>query len=122
MQHNNAVVGRNGEKLAFSYLQDKGYTILKTNVRLKNNEVDLIAFDKATKELVFVEVKTRNTEFFGFATQAVTNKKIQSMQKVASYYMRSVSWQNDYRFDTIAIVINNKGQAFIEHFENITWN
>jgi putative endonuclease len=86
-----------------------------TNVRFGLHEVDIIA---CTPEniLVFCEVKTRSTSFFGDPSQAVSNKKLKSMQLVAREYLRTAPWTGEYRFDVIAVLPQE-----IEHFENVTW-
>lgn len=52
--------GRRGETLAVWYLRFKGYRILARRVRTPRGEVDLVA--KRGRTIVFVEVKTRDTE------------------------------------------------------------
>jgi putative endonuclease len=49
--------GTQGEQMAKSYLVKKGYKILKTNYRVRNAEVDIIA--ELGGIVVFVEVKSR---------------------------------------------------------------
>lgn len=50
-------LGRLGEDLAASHLERLGFAILDRNVRTREGEIDLIAFDG--RVLAFVEVKTR---------------------------------------------------------------
>lgn len=109
-------LGEQGENKAVEFLLKKKYQILERNLRLKNNEVDIIALDTEKSELVFCEVKTRTTDFFGDPSQAVTHKKILSMQKVAREYLQKLQWRNGYRFDVVTVLPNS-----VEHFENITW-
>ncbi|HUW43738.1 MAG TPA: YraN family protein [Bacillota bacterium] len=40
------------------YLQNSHYKIIQRNFQRRWGEIDIIAKDKKTKELVFVEVKT----------------------------------------------------------------
>jgi putative endonuclease len=112
----NFKLGDSGELQAIKLLIDKNYKILERNIRLKNNEVDIIAIDTENNDLVFVEVKTRTTDFFGNPSQAVNKKKIASMQKVARAYLATQKWERGFRFDVITILPDS-----IEHFENITW-
>lgn len=93
-----------------------GFEIIETNVRLKNSEIDIIAFDPRFQELVFVEVKTRASSEFGNPSTAVTKQKVLSLQKVAKKYLKQCKLTYDYRFDTIAVLPES-----IEHFKNITW-
>lgn len=116
-------MGALGEHTACEYILQKGYTIRATNLRVTNNEIDIIALDTINNELVFIEVKTRTNSNFGNPEVAVTNKKIQSMNFVAQKYIKSNHCNLDYRFDIIAIsYLGDKSQEpQIEHFENITW-
>lgn len=124
----NFSLGSHGEKLACEYLGKNNFQVLAQNVRVNNNEIDIVAIDKATNELAFVEVKTRRNSDFGTPETAVTKKKLQSMHLVAKQYIKSSHCNLDYRFDIIAISYlgNNYTQTAtvkpqIEHFENITW-
>ena len=66
-----------GENLAVQWLEDRHYTIVDRNVRIPGirGELDIIAFDTETTELVFVEVKTRTTTIAGWPEEAITRKK-----------------------------------------------
>jgi putative endonuclease len=114
-QHNFSL-GAAGESRAVKYLTSLDYRIITQNVRLKNAEIDLIAFDVQSNEMVFIEVKTRSTEKFGNPSQAVTRKKLHNLQKVARKYCKEHRVTLDYRFDTIAVLPES-----IEHFQNISW-
>ncbi len=109
-------MGASGEARAIIFLQNKNFQILETNVRLGNHEVDIVAIDPVTDELVFCEVKTRTTNFFGDPSLAVNRKKIQSMQVVAREFIRKSGVKQDFRFDVIAVLPDE-----IEHYENVTW-
>lgn len=102
-----------------------GYKILDKNLRINNSEIDIIAIDTKFDEIVFIEVKTRNNRFFGNPAEAVTSKKLKSMNLVARSYLRQRDYNNDYRFDIIAIEYlkgdNNLENPQIQHFENISW-
>lgn len=53
-------IGNFGEKVCARFLRKKGFKIIGRNVRIGHLEVDVIASDKT--HVVFVEVKTRNTD------------------------------------------------------------
>ncbi|HTF82638.1 MAG TPA: YraN family protein [Cytophagales bacterium] len=94
-------IGKQGEDLASSFLQELGYLIVEKNFRFKRFEVDLIA--KVEDVLVFVEVKKRKNPDFGFPEAAVTQKKADMIHQVAVNYMERVQWHGHIRFDIIAI-------------------
>jgi len=52
-------LGRRGEDLAAEHFARLGFSTLARNVRTREGEIDLIAFDERTRTLVFAEVKTR---------------------------------------------------------------
>jgi len=47
------------EGIAISFLKKKKFVILSTNYRYRAGEIDIIAYDKEKKELVFVEVRSK---------------------------------------------------------------
>lgn len=108
-------LGSMGEQLATDYLSRNGYTILERNFRYQKAEIDIIAQKEAT--LVIVEVKTRNSAFFGDPQEFVTPGKIKLLVKAANEYVVSNNLEQEVRFDIISIV-KNKTVEEITHFEN----
>jgi putative endonuclease len=73
--------GRRGEDLAAARLQELGIRVLERNWRSRLGELDIIgAIDDA---LVICEVKTRSSVRFGRPLEAVTEAKVQRMQRLA---------------------------------------
>ena len=108
-------LGKSGEEAAVGLLVRKGYTILETNWRYKKVELDIIA--RIGEELVFVEVKTRTSDFFGDPQSFVNKKKRGSLVKAANAYLIEKDLDIESRFDIIAILSNSK--AFeMEHIEH----
>lgn len=116
LKRQSELLGKRGEERAFRYLKKCGYIVLETNVFFPPHEIDIVALDSSTKELVFVEVKTRSTGYFGNPAMAVSYKKLRSLIKAANQYRKQVSWLGTYRFDIIAILPDT-----IEQYKNITW-
>ena len=67
-------LGKIGEQLAADYLTRNGYTILERNFIYQKAEIDIIAQKDDT--ISIVEVKTRNSPFFGNPQEFVTKGKI----------------------------------------------
>jgi putative endonuclease len=108
--------GKEGELAARRHLQYRGYTILEENWRHGRSEVDIIA--KIGHTLVFVEVKTRNTEFFGAPESFVTNKKQEQLAKAAeAYCILHPDDNRDVRYDIVAVILNAREEN-IQHFED----
>jgi putative endonuclease len=112
MQH--IILGMKGEILARKYLKQKKYKILKTNYKNKIGEIDIIAKDKDC--VVFVEVKTRTSEKFGRASEAVDKHKQHKIRSVATVYlMKNKLIDGQVRFDVIEVYdeqINHIQNAF----------
>ena len=106
---------KEGEKKASLYLNKKGYKILEHNYRALKGEIDIIC--QKRNQIVFVEVKRRSSDAFGEGTEAITNKKMKQIQKIALCYIKArQAFDADYRFDVISILGQDKDD--IEHIEN----
>lgn len=99
---NKRKVGNDYENRACEYLEANGYTIIEKNFRCYKGEIDIIARDNSF--LVFVEVKYRSKNSFGYSAEAVNIHKQNIIYKVAQCYL---SLHKEYmeapcRFDVIA--------------------
>jgi putative endonuclease len=101
--NNHILTGQKGENEAARYLLGQQYTILHRNYRYKRAEIDIIA--QKDQLLVFVEVKTRSTNYFGYPEEAVKRRKERMMLLAAEAYIRYHNWQHDIRFDIIAVTL-----------------
>jgi putative endonuclease len=112
-------VGKFGENLAKNYLINKGYKIIEQNYQNSYQEVDILANFRG--ETVFIEVKTRTSNTFGRADEAVSERKINNLLKVMDEYLFTRKIDPDKaRLDLIAIDINKlKKVAKIRHYRNI---
>jgi putative endonuclease len=111
-------LGRAGENEAVMFLQDNNYIILQQNIILTNGEIDIVAKDENT--LVFVEVKTRSSKFFGQPYEAVTTQKQKRLHKLANQFINSLKLKNiNYRIDVISITWQKNSTPEIKHFKNI---
>ena len=113
-KHND--LGVKGEKIAQSYLKNNNYLILETNWRHGRAEIDIIC--KKEGILVFVEVKTRTSDYFGKPEEFVTKKKERLMFHAANEYMELVNHLWEIRFDIISILIDNSGNVDLNHFQD----
>lgn len=109
-------LGKIGEEIAVQYLLKTGYKILRRNFYFDKAEIDIIA-QKEEDTVVIIEVKTRNSDYFGDPQSFVTPRKIKLLVKAANEYVVSNNLEAEVRFDIIAILKNNK-QETLEHFEN----
>jgi len=95
--------GKTGESIAARYLLEQGYVILHRDYRYKRAEIDLIA--EKDDLLVFIEVKTRSSDKFGYPEEAVNRRKERMLLNAAEVYIHQQKWRKDVRFDIIAITL-----------------
>lgn len=110
--------GKMGERLAAEYLFKKNYILLDTNVRVKCDEIDIIARDG--DELVFVEVRTRSIGQVLPADRSVGPDKLRKLVRAARNWTESRNYDGFWRIDLIAITITKENQIEIEHLSDIT--
>lgn len=112
-------IGSWGEDLACNYLTERGYKIIKRNVRLGNQELDLVCMWRT--KLVIVEVKTKTKSAFARAEDMMDAHKLRNL-KWASYKLIKMfpfSLQ-DLRFDLVAIELDRVAKkAKIRHYKDI---
>ena len=106
-----------GEKLARDFLKNRGFSILETNYRCPEGEIDIVARDKDC--LVFVEVRTRTSLNFGIPEESITRAKKKRMIAAAQYYQQA---QDDplplCRIDFVAVELERGKPIRIELIEN----
>lgn len=106
---NTAETGELGERLAARYLKRNGYRILERNYRAHRHEIDVIAREKRTGTVVFVEVKTRTQGSFGRPSDAVDGDKRRFLRLAAeSWLLHNGGPEQLARFDVIEIMLPEK--------------
>ena len=112
-QHNE--LGKLGEQLASDFLLAKGYKIIMRNYVFQKAEIDIIA--EYNNIMICVEVKTRNSDFFGDPQDFVTSSKIKLLVKAMDAFIIENDIDLETRFDIIA-VLKNKTKEELTHLEN----
>ena len=116
-------IGSFGEDKATNYLQNNHYQIIQRNLQKRWDEIDIIAKDKKTKEIVFVEVKTRQLNYANSLSpeEALTSKKVRCLKRAFLSYLIQYNLEDKpWRFDFIAIEIDNlKNEPIIRHYKDI---
>ena len=108
-------LGRKGEQLAENHLLNKGWKILERNYKCSYAEIDLIAMD--AEVLVFVEVKTRSSDFFGPPEAFVSPQQEATLFEAAMLYMDRIDHEWEIRFDIIGILF--KGSSYqLKHIKD----
>ncbi|MCL2676187.1 MAG: YraN family protein [Firmicutes bacterium] len=99
--------GKIGEDIAANYLKKSGYEIIRRNFRTELGEIDIIAAGEGY--LIFVEVKLRKNEDFGYPSEWVTDAKIKKICQTASQYMDKFGLLDlNVRFDIIEVYFEQK--------------
>ena len=113
---NKKQIGRFGEDLAAFYLEQCGLRILNRNWTCRFGEADIVAEDD--KEIVLVEVKTRNiqrTDGDVAPELAVNSQKRRRYEKMALMYLANCAERTDVRFDVIAICLLDEHESYLRH-------
>ena len=110
--------GMLGEKIACEFLGKNGYSIIETNYRCTEGEIDIVA--RRVDTLVFIEVRTKRSRQFGSPEESITARKKEKLRALAERYGQEhddlpASW----RIDVVAIQLDNDDRVKrIQHIEN----
>lgn len=118
MAHNQRI-GEFGETLAKNYLIKHGYKIIDANVKLSYQELDIVALKD--EQVVFVEVKTRISQFYGPAENAFQFTKLERFRRGMEMYIghKNLSAE-EARADLITVDIDQiKKTAKIKHYKDV---
>lgn len=111
-------LGRRGEDIAHRFLQRAGIVVVARNYRLDSGagEIDLVGWDHDT--LVFIEVKSRETDEYGAPDRAIGPEKRSRLIRAARDYARhaEVPWDR-VRFDAVNVVFSRP--PAVTHLRNI---
>jgi putative endonuclease len=111
----NIEIGNEGEQAACDHLLGKGYEVLQRNYKYRKAEIDLIV--KHDNWLVFVEVKTRSSSFFGYPEEFVDRKKQLLIFEAAENYVYEKDWNGNVRYDIVSVMIT-RGKMEVYHIED----
>ena len=112
------LIGDRGERAAVRFLKRKGFKILAKQYRNQFGEVDVIALDGS--QIVFVEVKTRQSTDAGQPFEAVDRRKQQKLTKLALVWLKKYKrLEQSARFDIVSVIWpQNSAEPQIQHFVN----
>jgi putative endonuclease len=103
-------LGDSGERVAATFLEQRGYKILVRNFRTRVGEMDLIAED--ADGLAFVEVRTRRGDALGAPEESLTPRKRARLLTVAQEFLQEHGEYFDraWRIDLVAIELDRVGR------------
>lgn len=96
--------GAQAERQASEYLTHRGLRIITKNYHCKWGEIDLIL--SHDEQLVFVEVKSRESKLFGEAGEYFTRAKRAKLTRSIMHYLQKQNLNpnhTNFRIDVIAI-------------------
>lgn len=103
MTHARRQLGIAGEAAVAQWYRQRGWTVVATNWRCPEGEIDLVV--TKGRVLVFCEVKSRTTAAFGTPAEAVTAAKQQRLRRLAARYLgEHGSGGRSLRFDVAAVL------------------
>jgi len=107
--------GKTGEAIARNYLIGKGHSIIYSNYRVAQGEIDIIS--KKDKTVYFVEVKTRQNPNRGMPYEAIDSKKINRIKTAAKYFLLQNRFKNyKLKIALISVLLDDKK---IDVYDNI---
>ena len=115
-EYSSKEIGDEGESLAASYLERRGYVLVDRNWSSSAGEVDIIAEDD--DETVLLEVKTRlalGEDADTMPELAVDAKKQRRSRRLALLYLADHPHVSSVRFDVIAINLVAERTARLRH-------
>ncbi len=122
--------GQAGERAAERFLKKHGYRILARNVTYRQGEVDLVAREKRTGTICFIEVRSRtlnpDTDTFVEPEETITLAKRRRVISAALTFLARrraadpvrVRMDRPVRFDVITVRFagDRRGKADIRHY------
>ena len=97
------LLGDRGERAAVRFLKRQGFKIIARQYRNQFGEIDIIARDG--RQVVFVEVKTRQSTDKGQPHEAVDVNKQRKLTKLALVWLKKHNQLDQTaRFDVVSIV------------------
>src|ERR1700754_2666284 len=109
-------LGRAGETIAKTHLENAGYEILDENWTHGKAEIDLIAYQD--KVIIFAEVKTRTGNGFGEPEDFVDARKQRLLAEAAEEYIYLMNHQGEIRFDIISVLFDKNDNYILKHIED----
>jgi putative endonuclease len=112
------LLGRRGENLAAVHLTGRGLVVLDRNWRCDAGEIDLVL--REGDVLVICEVKTRTSTDYGDPLEAVDQRKVDRLRRLAARWLRVHDCHpEDIRIDMVGVLAPPGRPAEIEHVAGI---
>ena len=114
-----------GEEVATCYLRRHGFEIVDRNSRPSERdgrlEIDIVAWERASDTMVFVEVKQhRAPSPFSRRLRSVDRRKKRNLRRACNAWRRINRWGGAFRFDVIEVYGEpGGGRPVVDHIANV---
>ncbi|WP_373019162.1 YraN family protein [Thiomicrorhabdus sp.] len=111
------LIGRTKEQQAAAWLRQQGIELLEHNYHCRGGEIDLIGFDRRSNQLIFFEVKYRQSSDYGHPAEFVTAPQQKRIIQCAQHFLlKHPDLQNaGMQFDVLTLLDE---QTVPERIEN----
>lgn len=109
--------GKEAEIYAAEHLVKNQYEILAKNWRFLKAEIDIIAIDKSTNQIVIIEVKSLASSVLKNPEEAINKSKKKLLISAANEFIVQNEIDLEVRFDAISLVKMNSGWK-VNHIKN----
>ena len=111
------ILGKYGEEVATSYLQNLGYELVERNFQSRAGEIDIILRDQDS--WVFVEVKTRNSHNHLAGLEAIDEPKLARMRRAMADWLhaRGVT-AGKIRLEVVSVLVQG-GAVTFDHVRQV---
>ena len=110
------LLGQRGEAIAARHLTGLGMEVIDRNWRCDAGEIDLVLRDG--RVLVVCEVKTRTSTAYGTPLEAIDQRKLDRLRRLAARWLRVHDCHpDDVRIDRVGVLAPPGLPVEIEHVE-----
>ena len=110
------LLGQRGEAIAARHLTGLGMEVIDRNWRSDAGEIDLVLRDG--RVLVVCEVKTRTSLAYGAPLEAIDQRKLDRLRRLAARWLRVHDCHpDDVRIDMVGVLAPPGAPVEIEHVE-----
>ena len=110
------LLGQRGEAIAARHLTGLGMEVIDRNWRCDAGEIDLVLRDG--RVLVVCEVKTRTSTAYGAPLEAIDQRKLDRLRRLAARWLRVHDCHpDDVRIDMVGVLAPPGKPVEIEHVE-----
>jgi len=112
-----------GEDVAVERLRLEGMEIVDRNVRPcrdRRLEIDVIAYDRESDAMVFVEVKQHASHAEAESRiRSVDGEKMRRLRTACNAWRRNNRWQGSYRFDVVEVFGTPGSRPEVDHVRQV---